>query len=452
MKKAVFIMYPAIGHLHATFNIAKILSRNQIEPIYAGPYYHQPYLENQGFSYYTLTSHPFCVGFEKKNNKESGNRYLDEIIDRLTNRFFLDRSRELATLLQTVNPDYIFLDSFLSTDYIILSQEFAECESLIVFIQTMLSSYRTPHSPPLNVNSILRKRKEINRSWNKYYCLRYMKRMANFVYYLGYDDDSIINKAFFDTTISEKHSLCTDKTFHIGFKNIPEIVVAPTELEFSPEQRLSHQYYVGLSVDLERKEYISDDYSHYVDSLKDLKKKGIKVIYCSFGTLLDNFNDQLETFLRRLLNIIRENKKLYLILSVDREKHFLPKDIPSNIYYSSQIPQLNALSISDLFISHGGLNSIKESIKFSVPLLVYPLDKKWDQMGNSARISFHTLGLTGCIKHDSEKKIILKIREILENPIYKQRISLLCKTANKKYSEKNFMSILRKLENKKMPL
>ena len=54
-------------------------------------------------------------------------------------------------------------------------------------------------------------------------------------------------------------------------------------------------------------------------------------------------------------------------------------------------------------------------------MIVYPLDKKWDQVGNAQKIEFHRLGLCGDINEDS-KKIKNRILSVLSNSLYKNNI------------------------------
>ena len=54
------------------------------------------------------------------------------------------------------------------------------------------------------------------------------------------------------------------------------------------------------------------------------------------------------------------------------------REIPTNIHFFSRTPQLKVLENTDIFINHGGFGSVKESIEYSVPMLVYPLDMTYD--------------------------------------------------------------------------
>ncbi len=67
-------------------------------------------------------------------------------------------------------------------------------------------------------------------------------------------------------------------------------------------------------------------------------------------------------------------------------------------------------------------------------MLVYPLSRKWDQPGNSARVVYHGLGLRGRIESDSAKTISKKINQLIENYQYYKDNVLRMK---QKFEEKN---------------
>lgn len=87
--------------------------------------------------------------------------------------------------------------------------------------------------------------------------------------------------------------------------------------------------------------------------------------------------------------------------------------VPTNVFLFNQVPQLDLLRNCDMMITHGGLTSIKECIQQNVPMLVYPINRKFDQNGNAARVYFHNLGLRGNISSDSSENIRKKIYSIL---------------------------------------
>jgi MGT family glycosyltransferase len=65
--------------------------------------------------------------------------------------------------------------------------------------------------------------------------------------------------------------------------------------------------------------------------------------------------------------------------------------IPSNFVVAESVPQLALLPSVNVFISHGGLNSVMESLHFGIPLVVIPTIK--EQYLTATRISDLGLGI-----------------------------------------------------------
>jgi UDP:flavonoid glycosyltransferase YjiC (YdhE family) len=97
-------------------------------------------------------------------------------------------------------------------------------------------------------------------------------------------------------------------------------------------------------------------------------------------------------------------------------------NVGENIFILQSVPQLLVLSWTDVFITHGGLNSIKESVYAEVPMLVYPVIPQTDLNGNAARVVYHKLGLNGNLEQDTAEDIQNKIEELLSNSEYKTNI------------------------------
>jgi UDP:flavonoid glycosyltransferase YjiC (YdhE family) len=65
-------------------------------------------------------------------------------------------------------------------------------------------------------------------------------------------------------------------------------------------------------------------------------------------------------------------------------------DFPANLVVCERVPQLSLLRNTHVFITHGGLGSVKEAIMAGVPMLVLP--ESHDQPYNAMRIRYHGLG------------------------------------------------------------
>jgi UDP:flavonoid glycosyltransferase YjiC (YdhE family) len=82
-------------------------------------------------------------------------------------------------------------------------------------------------------------------------------------------------------------------------------------------------------------------------------------------------------------------------------------------------PQLQILQRTSIFITHGGLNSIKEALYYGVPMVVFPC---WvDQPMNANRIAYHGLGLTGDLRTVTVEQVGALIQKVAATNLYRER-------------------------------
>ncbi len=92
------------------------------------------------------------------------------------------------------------------------------------------------------------------------------------------------------------------------------------------------------------------------------------VVYISLGTVN---NDNLD-FYRQCFEAFG-NYDAQFILSVGKRTDIkVLGNIPANFIVKNFVPQLEVLQRSDLFITHGGMNSVHEGLYYNVPLVVIP--------------------------------------------------------------------------------
>ena len=136
----------------------------------------------------------------------------------------------------------------------------------------------------------------------------------------------------------------------------------------------------------------------------------------------------------------RERKLVYVSLGtvVNRRPHFyrdciaalasLPVDvvmsvgsvtrieelgaIPSNIRVSNFVNQLEILQQADLFLTHGGMNSVNEGLYYEVPLLLFP--QTGEQMGVARRVC--ELGAGALLHSSTARGIRTSVQKVLEEP------------------------------------
>ncbi len=92
------------------------------------------------------------------------------------------------------------------------------------------------------------------------------------------------------------------------------------------------------------------------------------VIYISLGTIN---NDNLD-FYRQCFEAFGSYDAQFILSAGKRTDIKALGNIPANFIVKNFVPQLEVLQRSDLFITHGGMNSVHEGLYYNVPLVVIP--------------------------------------------------------------------------------
>ena len=87
------------------------------------------------------------------------------------------------------------------------------------------------------------------------------------------------------------------------------------------------------------------------------------IIYISLGSVVKGRN----SFYRKCFEALKDE---YVDVILSTKKKF--RNIPSNFHIFSYVPQTEVLKIADLFITHGGMNSVSEALVSNTPMLVIP--------------------------------------------------------------------------------
>jgi len=445
MQTVVFVMYHGMGHFNACLRAAKILFK-QYQVVFAGHPSFQNYLEAQGFMYYPLHTVPFGMGFENWVNKQTKqkNIYLSSLTDRWRDTCYHRREAELHQLLLDLSPEYLLIDAYQASDFLVLYPMIHEQDVRVGFIQTMLSTKISDTTPPINSLVLPDDREGIKKAVRNFRFKKLRARLLQSVLYLGMSDQAIIRRRIRKNQLPVNYQSSATPLRGPVFANIPELVLAPKEFDVEQVTSNDHRYYVGFLLDNDRIE-ISDREYFKIDSVirKKLQQSEHSLIYCSFGTVKMTDASAVTAFLQKLVNTVRDAECIVVISihSITERNSF--HDIPDNVYFLKAVPQLEILKQADVFITHGGLNSIKESIHAGVPMLVYPLQAYTDTMGNSSRVVYHHLGLRGDLVNDQEDDIGRKIEALINDDHFRENIAKLRKT-DEMYGEK-FLEHFQKL-------
>ncbi|MCC5894515.1 MAG: hypothetical protein JJU16_03565 [Alkalibacterium sp.] len=162
---------------------------------------------------------------------------------------------------------------------------------------------------------------------------------------------------------NKKEMMVTDDFFDEIVEGNQKLNIVYTSRKFQPQaDEFSHDRFsfVGPSIE--------DNYSDDMPSVP-YEEMSRPIIYCAMGTLLPRF---LKKVYQKCIDAFAD-KECSLILSVGEE---LNEDdfegVGDNIYIYSKVPQVDVLNQSDVFITHGGMNSANEGLSCGVPMVVHP--------------------------------------------------------------------------------
>ena len=109
------------------------------------------------------------------------------------------------------------------------------------------------------------------------------------------------------------------------------------------------------------------------------------LIYISLGTILKGG----DRFFRTCMEAFG-GEPVTVVLSVGNYNISKLGSIPENFVVKSRVPQIALLKQADLFISHGGMNSVSEAMASGVPMVIIPFVS--DQPVNAGQAARLDLG------------------------------------------------------------
>ena len=144
-------------------------------------------------------------------------------------------------------------------------------------------------------------------------------------------------------------------------------------------------------------------------STTEIEKTREKLIYISMGTV----NNDMMPFYKTCISSFA-NTDCQVIMSVG---NLVSVDdfgtLPENISVFTHVDQIAVLKKADAFVSHCGMNSVSESLYFSVPLVMLPQTS--EQKGVAARVSELGAGI-----ESGKDSVLSSVNKILRDPTYKK--------------------------------
>ena len=167
-----------------------------------------------------------------------------------------------------------------------------------------------------------------------------------------------IAKAF-TKDIAKGISMKTDNWLDEIIYNPPKLNLVYTLREYQPyEKEFSDEHYKFLGPSIYARN------SHGFDFIKSERP----VVYISLGTVIKGA----VSFFQNCVDAFR-GENIDVIISVGQKFDARKlKNVPSNVHIYKSVPQIDVLKIADIFVTHGGMNSVSEALVYGTPMVVIP--------------------------------------------------------------------------------
>ncbi|RTL43651.1 MAG: glycosyl transferase [Candidatus Melainabacteria bacterium] len=157
------------------------------------------------------------------------------------------------------------------------------------------------------------------------------------------------------------------------------------------------------------------DFSHF--PLEQIESK--PTLYISLGTA---FNGNSE-FYNMCFKAFSDTKWQVVQSIGNRLKLEQLDPVPNNFIVSPYVPQLDVLKRSDIFVTHGGMNSVMEGLSNGVPLVVVP--QSGEQMLSAQRVEQLGIGLALHPRDVTVSSLRKAVEQISSQSSYRERASSL---------------------------
>jgi hypothetical protein len=145
----------------------------------------------------------------------------------------------------------------------------------------MPSTYKVGNYPQVS-ESVWSEKNNVSKSSNKNKLNQFLKSPKSFIF--EHLKQRNIDNLFKISGLTDKNKKI-DNDFIFAFDNVPELVLAPLEFEFSTKIKKNFQYYLGLCTRKDRIETeIDSSFTNTWNNIVLQRQSGKKLIYCSFGT------------------------------------------------------------------------------------------------------------------------------------------------------------------------
>jgi MGT family glycosyltransferase len=146
-----------------------------------------------------------------------------------------------------------------------------------------------------------------------------------------------------------------------------------------------------------------------------LNFKNSKIIYVSLGSL--GYNDT--NLMKRLIDLFSTSKYYFIFSLGSKYNQYI--NLPKNIFGYENLPQTIVLPLVDLVITHGGNNTVCESLHFGKPMIILPLF--WDQHDNAQRLHETGYGIHLDTYTFTDQQMFQAIEYLINDQILRQHLT-----------------------------
>lgn len=399
MSRVVFLGLNAYGHINPTLSIVKELISRGEEVVYIVADKYKDLITTTGCSQTEFKYSRFLFG--SHHLKMQGRRSEDEFLESVKQfyesiEYQMTLANKLKQLINSLKPDYIIHDSTLFYIKYICNELCVPCissvtlfamnEKMFVESERLLSDFynvNLKNSSKYVVNCI----KEIGKEYSSKY---------GFVH--NYFDNSMTKQG---------------------------LNIVYTSKKFQPYNNLLDASYNFAGNNLMFRKLIEKK-----DEIDFLNKQ--KKVLVSFGSIMSD-KDELVEFYNNMMNYFRKYDATF-ILNIGKLKKNMFDNIPDNFILKNGISQLQLLEVVDLFITHGGMNSVSEALQLNTPMIVIP--QVMDQFIVADQVEKNGMG--EMLNHTNINFAELEdmISKILSSPTYINNIECISKSYRETGEEK----------------
>ncbi|MEM9775794.1 MAG: nucleotide disphospho-sugar-binding domain-containing protein [Chloroflexota bacterium] len=385
---------------------------------------------SRGFAFYKLKPESgdmllngSMLNGETKSKTEKLNKLIELIDD-----------DHLLNVIDSTQPDLVMVDCELPT---LIMKAYVN-KVPIVLLSTIFTIWKFPNVPPLHNVAVPGQgrrggRLAIDLLWRKYW-LTLRKRRLNERRQADGIDRLTLLKAY-GKKVGFPFAQEAEPTMWMlpfSFKTLPIIATAAQEMDL-PHTPKPNFYYAGPILHIGRSEpAVPGSDAEKIRSLLTKRDKNRPLVYASTSSIFEADTE----FLGKIIKTMEINPQWDMILALGKKLHISELGgLPNNIYAFSWVPQLDVIEQANCVITHGGVNTLNESLWFGKPLLVYSGNFA-DQNGNGARVAYHNVGIVGSKSADGPAEISAHINQLLTDSSIKRAVQKMSQSVQR-YTENN---------------